>query len=57
MERLRRLMRLLGGRDQILEFAEIDLADDFGLALDALTIAGVIIGVAVDLLGGQARHI
>ncbi len=50
-------MRLLGGRDQILEFAEIDLADDFGLALDALTIAGVIIGVAVDLLGGQARHI
>jgi len=46
----------LGGGDQVLDTAEIDGADDFGFAIDALTVAGVVIGVAVDFLGGEAWH-
>jgi len=46
----------LGGGDEIVDFAEIDLTDDLGLAIDALAIAGVVIGVAADLLRGEARH-
>lgn len=55
-ERLGRVLGALGGSDEIVDFAEIDLADDLGLAIDALAIAGVVIGVAADLLGGEARH-
>jgi hypothetical protein len=50
------LLGPLGGRDEVVDFAEVDLADDFGLAVDALTIAGVVIGVAADHLGSEARH-
>jgi hypothetical protein len=56
-ERLRGNMSLLCGGDEVLDLAEVDLADDLGLAVNALAIAGVIIGVTVDLLGGEARHI
>ena len=51
-EGLRRLLEVLGGSDEIVDFAEVDLADDLGLAIDALAIAGVVIGVAADLFGG-----
>ena len=47
----------LGGGDQVLDTAEIDGTDDFGFAVDALTVAGVVIGVAVDFLGGEAWHV
>jgi len=50
-------MSLLGGGDQVLDLAEVDLADDLGLAVNALAIAGVVVGVTVDLLGGETRHI
>ena len=53
---LRRLMGDLGGGDQVIDFAEVDLADDLGFAVDALAVAGVVIGVAADLLGGEAGH-
>jgi hypothetical protein len=33
------------------------LTDDLGLAVNALAIAGLVVGVAVDLLGGEAWHI
>jgi hypothetical protein len=56
-ERLRGNMSLLGGGDEVLEFAEVDLADDLGFAVNALAIAGIVIGVTVDLLGGEAWHI
>ena len=46
-----RLPGVLGGGDQIVDFAEIDLADDLGLAIDALAVAGIVIGVAADYLG------
>src|SRR5205807_2903861 len=46
----------LGGDDQVLDAAEIDGADDFGFAVDALTVAGVVIGVGVDEFGGEAWH-
>ena len=46
----------LGGGDEIVDFAEVDLADDLGLAIDALAIAGVVIGVAADYFGGEAWH-
>ena len=42
----------LGGGDEVFEFAQIDLADNLGLAADALAVAGVVIGVAVDGFGG-----
>ena len=54
---LRRLMGELGGGDQVFDFAEVDLADDLGFAVDALALAGVVIGVAADLLGREARHV
>jgi hypothetical protein len=41
----------LGSSHQVVDFAEIDLADDLGLAIDALAIAGVVIGVAADQFG------
>jgi len=44
-------MSLLCGGDEVLDLAEVDLADDFGLAVDALAIASVVVRVAVDLLG------
>jgi len=47
---------MFGGGDKIVNFAEVDLADDLGLAIDALAIAGVVIGVAADLFGGEARR-
>ena len=56
-ERLRGDTGSLRGGDEVLEFAEVDLADDLGLAVNALAIAGIVIGVTVDLLGGEARHI
>jgi hypothetical protein len=52
----RRLLEVLDGSDEVVDFAEVDLADDFGLAIDALAIAGVVIGMAADLFGGEARH-
>lgn len=48
---------LPGGGYEVFDLAEVDLADDLGLAVDALAIAGVVVGVAVDLLGGETRHI
>jgi len=51
-EGLRGNMSLLCGCDEVLDLAEIDLADDLGLAVNTLAIAGVVIGVTVDLLGG-----
>jgi hypothetical protein len=47
---------VLGGGDEIVDLAEVDLADDLGLAIDALAIAGVVIGVAADLFGGETWH-
>ena len=35
---------------------EVDLADDFGLAVDALGLAGVVVGVAADDLLDEAGH-
>ena len=55
-EGLRRLVGEFGGGDEVVDFAEVDLADDLGLAIDALAIAGVVIGVAADYFGGEARH-
>src|SRR5664279_2548591 len=55
-EGLRGLVGEFGGGDEIVDFAEVDLADDLGLAIDALAIASVVIGVAADYLGGEARH-
>ena len=55
-EGLRWLPGVLGGSHEIVDFAEVDLADDLGLAIDALAIAGVVIGVAADFLGGETRH-
>ena len=49
-------MSPLGGDHEIVDFAEVDGADDLGLALDALAKAGVVIGVAADLFRGVARH-
>jgi hypothetical protein len=46
----------LGGGDEVVDFAEVDLADDLGLAIDALAIAGVVIGMAADYFGSEARH-
>ena len=55
-EGLRRLVGELGGGDEVVDFAEVDLADDLGLAIDALAIAGVVIGMAADYFGSEARH-
>jgi hypothetical protein len=44
-------MGLLGGGDKIVDIAEVDLAGDLGLAIDALAIAGVVVGVAADVFG------
>ena len=46
----------LGGGHEIVDFAEVDGTDDLGLAIDALAKAGVVIGVAADSFGGEARH-
>ena len=53
----------LGGGGGLLEFGddvvgatEVDLADDFGLAVDPLRLAGVIVGVATDDLFDEADH-
>ena len=56
-EGLRGNMSLLCGGDEVLDLAKIDLADNLGLAVNALTIASVVVGVTIDLLGGEARHI
>src|ERR1017187_9846726 len=55
-ERLGRLLGAFGSGYQVVDLAEVDLADNFGFAVDALAIAGVVIGVAADFLGGEARH-
>ena len=55
-ERLGRQMGALGSGDHGVDVAEIDLADDLGFTVDALAIAGVVIGVAADELGCKARH-
>ena len=55
-ERLRWLVGVLDGSNQIVDFSEVDLPDDLGFAIDALAIAGVVIGVAADLFGCKARH-
>jgi hypothetical protein len=47
---------LFGSRDEILDFAEVNLADDLGLTVDALAKAGIVIGVTVDLLRSKTRH-
>ena len=47
----------VGGGDEVLDLAEVYLTDDLGLAVNALAIAGVIVGVTVNLLGGETRHI
>ena len=52
----RRLAETLDSGDEIVEFAEIDLADDLGNAIDALGIAGVVVGVAANLFGSETRH-
>src|SRR6516164_1149594 len=56
-EGLRENRSSLCGGDEVIELAEIDLANDLGLAVDTPAIAGVVVGVAVDVLGGEARHI
>ena len=55
-QRLGRMFESLGGGHEIVDFAEVDGADDLGLALDALAKAGVVIGVAADLFWSEARH-
>ena len=55
-ERLGWMLGALGGSHEVVDFAEIDLADDLRLAVDALAITGVVIGVAADQFGGEARH-
>ena len=44
-ERLRRPLRLLGGGHQVVDLAEVNLANDLGLAIDALAIAGVVMAM------------
>ena len=55
-QRLGQLMGLLGGSHHVVDFAEVDLTDDLGFAVDALAIAGVVIGVAADVLRREAWH-
>src|ERR1022692_1526605 len=50
-------LRLPCGGYEVLDLAEIDLTDDLGLAVHALAVAGVVVGMAVDLFGGEAWHI
>jgi len=57
LQRLGRLAGLFDGGDQVLQRAEVDLADDLGLAVDALAGAGVVVGVAIDELGRETGHI
>jgi hypothetical protein len=47
-QRLRGLVGLLRGGDQVFDLAEVDLPNDLGLAVDALAVAGVVVGVAGD---------
>ena len=42
--------------DDVVGATEVDLADDFGLAVDALGLAGVVVGVAADDLLDEAGH-
>ena len=44
------------GGEEILRGAKVDGADDFGLAVNALAFTGVVIGLAVNDLGGKAGH-
>ena len=44
------------GGEEILRRAKVDGADDFGLAVNALAFTGVVIGLAVNDLGGKAGH-
>ena len=53
---LRRLLGPLGGCHQVVDFAEVDGADDLGFAIDAMAKAGVVIGVAANLFWSEARH-
>lgn len=47
---------MLGGGDEVVDFAKIDLADDLGFAIDALAVAGLVVGVTVDEFRREARH-
>ncbi len=42
--------------DDVVGATEVDLADDFGLAVDALGLAGVVVGVAADDLLDETGH-
>ena len=42
--------------DDVVGATKVDLADDFGLAVDALGLAGVVVGVAADDLLDEAGH-
>src|SRR5206468_4223060 len=44
-------------RDNVVGAAQVLLPDDLGFAVDALTLAGVVVGMASDLLGGEASHV
>jgi hypothetical protein len=44
------------GGDNVVDAAEVLLPHDFGLAADALALAGVVVGVAADDLLGKAGH-
>lgn len=50
------VVALEGSGDKIIGGAEIGGPDDFRLAVDALALAGVVIGFAVNSLGGEASH-
>ena len=55
-EGLRGLAGVLDGGDEIVDSAEVDLADDLGLAIDALAIASVVVGMAANRFWGEARY-
>jgi hypothetical protein len=48
---------VLGGGDEIVDFTEVDLTDDFGLAIEALAIAGVVIPDLCTAAGVLAKGI
>ena len=42
--------------DDVFDAAEVFLPDDFGFAVDAFGLTGVVVGVAFDFFGGDAWH-
>jgi len=57
LQGLGRLAGALGGGDHVLDPAEVDLADDLGFTADALAVASIVVGMAVDELGRETWHI